>query len=637
MIAFLLTLVFFTAPAGLVFYTSPAGSGTACSFTSPCSLETGLTKPGAGDTLYLRGGTYSGKYTSKIAGTTSSPAIVRPYPGERAIIDGYKTTTLTSSVNASTQTIPVASTSGLVSGETIAIDTEMMQIDTVQSPTSLLVNRGWGGSIGGAAAHTSGASVIHAGNQLTVTGSNTIYRDLEIMSSYPQRDLEPGAITGQGCCGFYAMVRGAGISQTAGTGNSYLINFIHDNLDAIFIGGSTSNTTVAGNIISNNGGHHFDPGEGREAGSGHGIYAENASGYSRIYQNIVINNFNFNGQFYGVTGSYVGGDHQDNVFANAGSPLGGLINPAYRNFNVIYGPDSVESPTANIVRNHYWAPHDAIGGTPAYLGYGAGIDQATITDNYFVGGPQTVTIGDISTITFIRNNIFGDSPVLTFINKPATLTGTWNTNTYHKAAGRSVYYIPPDPRDFTTWKSLTGFDAGSTETSVAIPNRVILIPSTYETGRAHVVVYSDSTSININLSGTGLVNGQGYEIRSAFNYFETVLAGIYSSANPIVNVSLTSTVATPIGMSFTPATTPQFAVLVILPTSGSPTPTPTPAPTPAPTPVPTPTPSPSPTPTCETTTWPSSISGQNARMEEQRAKGCWPYFRTPGRMEHRRP
>lgn len=42
-----------------------------------------------GDTVWLRGGTYPGVFTSKLTGTSAAPILVRQYPGERATIDGH--------------------------------------------------------------------------------------------------------------------------------------------------------------------------------------------------------------------------------------------------------------------------------------------------------------------------------------------------------------------------------------------------------------------------------------------------------------------------------------------------------------------------------------------------------------------
>src|SRR5215472_10399462 len=67
---------------------SPSGNG---SINSPWDLQTALNQPSSvhpGDTIWLRGGTYVGHYTSYLNGTSSSPITVRQYAGERATLDG---------------------------------------------------------------------------------------------------------------------------------------------------------------------------------------------------------------------------------------------------------------------------------------------------------------------------------------------------------------------------------------------------------------------------------------------------------------------------------------------------------------------------------------------------------------------
>ena len=79
-----------TARAG--FYVSPSGtSGGDGSAVNPWNLQTALSGAGGriqpGDTVWLRGGTYTGSFTSTLRGTAAEPIVVRQYPGERATID----------------------------------------------------------------------------------------------------------------------------------------------------------------------------------------------------------------------------------------------------------------------------------------------------------------------------------------------------------------------------------------------------------------------------------------------------------------------------------------------------------------------------------------------------------------------
>jgi hypothetical protein len=85
-----------TPPAGNQWYAattgSPSGDG---SINNPWDLQTALYQPTSvhpGDTIWVRGGTYgngTGIFYAQLVGTAQAPIIVRQYPGERAIIDGW--------------------------------------------------------------------------------------------------------------------------------------------------------------------------------------------------------------------------------------------------------------------------------------------------------------------------------------------------------------------------------------------------------------------------------------------------------------------------------------------------------------------------------------------------------------------
>src|SRR5262249_33513384 len=68
----------------------PTGQGT---LQAPWDLTTALaggptkTEVKPGDTIWLRGGTYTGRFNSTLTGTAGAPITVRQYPGERAILD----------------------------------------------------------------------------------------------------------------------------------------------------------------------------------------------------------------------------------------------------------------------------------------------------------------------------------------------------------------------------------------------------------------------------------------------------------------------------------------------------------------------------------------------------------------------
>ncbi len=74
---------FHVSPSG-----SPAGNGSA---RRPWDLATAFAAPAAvrpGDTIWLHGGVYRGKFTSLLRGTPAARVVVRSFPGERATLDG---------------------------------------------------------------------------------------------------------------------------------------------------------------------------------------------------------------------------------------------------------------------------------------------------------------------------------------------------------------------------------------------------------------------------------------------------------------------------------------------------------------------------------------------------------------------
>ena len=90
----LLTLFLSSSLSAATYFSSPAGTGNGSSYSSPCSLSTGISKlKNAGDTLYLLGGQYdlgNTKISSK-NGSSTAYIVISGYPGETAILD-FRTT-----------------------------------------------------------------------------------------------------------------------------------------------------------------------------------------------------------------------------------------------------------------------------------------------------------------------------------------------------------------------------------------------------------------------------------------------------------------------------------------------------------------------------------------------------------------
>ncbi len=72
------------------YYVSPTGSASGNgSLENPWDLQTALNHPAVvhpGDTIWLRGGTYTGNFISNLTGTETAPITVKQYPGEKAVL-----------------------------------------------------------------------------------------------------------------------------------------------------------------------------------------------------------------------------------------------------------------------------------------------------------------------------------------------------------------------------------------------------------------------------------------------------------------------------------------------------------------------------------------------------------------------
>jgi hypothetical protein len=533
------------------YYASPSGSSSANgSIGNPWDLYSALQKSSlitSGKTLCLRGGTYIGKYQSILNGGT-----VRSAPGEWAVIDGNAYSTLVSAIDADDTTLTVQDGRHLyVNFDEITIDSEVMKFGAKVGNTISGFSRATSGTIGGAAPHAAGSKVRAIGHQLLVLGSNATYRDFEITNSSTDRNelthLEQG--------------RGNGVVIT-GSGNSVINLYIHNNSQGIFTGATTSNTLIYGNIILHNGVLRND---GR--GKGHGLYLQSGGGYSRIHDNFVLNNFNLNMQGYGTTGSYIGGHLRGTVFANAGSPT------IARNRNLIYGPENLSSPTALVEESHFYHP-PGTGATNVTFGYGAGVDSATIRNNYFSGGATAFDAStDVDLLSF-TGNLFDSDGVDDRYVILRNAGYAVNSNTYYNTNSQTRFH-PGGPGSYLTfpnWKQASGYDAQSTAIAGRLPDQAIVRPSQHTPGRANIIIYvrSGATSISIDLGTVGLSAGQSFSIRNAFDYTgPAVMTGVYNPSSPSIVVQLSgaaSRVAAPLGVATTPATTcPRFCNLIVVP------------------------------------------------------------------------
>lgn len=245
---------------------STSGDG---SISNPWRLQQALSNTTivkAGDTIFLRGGTYKGRYRSSLTGVAGNQITVQSYPGEQAKIDGYLLLPLLNQVQATDTLFQVSDVSGITLGSVLRVGNEDVYVKSM-SGNSLTVVRGWAGTT--PASYAAGATIGLSSNIFDVAGGYTTYRNFEITSSDPVRTT---SISGSAPSD---IIRGAGIIVNAS--GIKLINLsVHDAADGMFLGENAIDLEVYGCIVYNNGW------EGPDRGHGHGLYIQNRTGLKTV-------------------------------------------------------------------------------------------------------------------------------------------------------------------------------------------------------------------------------------------------------------------------------------------------------------------------------------------------------------------
>ncbi len=570
--------------SGNVFYVAPNGSSAGNgSITNPWSISAlSINKAliPAGSTVYLRGGKYVGNFNIGLDGTASAPIKIRSYPGEWAVLDGYDpSVTLTSPVgtngsNSVTVTATVSDASKLKTGGSQSLDNEEIYITNIQGNTITFL-RGWSASA--IVAHPVGAIVQpHGGTVIVATGSHTWFMDFEVMSSDPKRQTN---ISGSGPADIH---RSSGIDIN-GDGIRLINLVIHDVVNGIFTYDTAKDIEVNGVITYSNG--WWAP----DRGHGHGMYLRNGSGTLHKYNDIIsFDNYATGQKVFGYNA------HGEDVYFD------GFVGFNNEEGNFLIGVSTY--PMKNIaVRNSYiYSPKNASGkrgGSGMRFGYGntQNIDLV-IENNYLAGRIDSLDIGPFQSAKVTGNTIWSSgnnigSSMFKISPGSGRTTADYNidNNTYYDNDNGTVTYnfgYPAGPNTLgggnynynLDWKRLTPFDVNSTyirNTAGGVPNtdKHFIEPNAYELGRANIVVYnwSQANSVLVNVSSSGLVVGDAYEIRDAQNYLGTpVVTGVYSGGT--INIPMTSTAVYPTvgNLFFAPVhTNKEFGVFVIKKVGGS--------------------------------------------------------------------
>jgi cysteine-rich repeat protein len=566
------------------FYASTSGSAAGDgSLGNPWDLATALHHPVAvqpGDTIWVRGGTYGGAHTSRLAGTEANPITVRAYRRERVVLD-------------------YADNTNCNPGETDECSPNNKRCNALTVP---------------ACSH------------------DVIFRDLEFTNSDAGARVSlpaGGCANAPECCyvdGVSPPLKPecgespAGISRAlwqplyiAGDRVKIVNVTVHDGGTGVTADQMAVDTEVYGILAFNNG--WVDPTGGRGAG----LQIENASPSWRRSQKQVRNSVlwnNFGDGYRSLTSwgrfstelfleevvAFNNGGTAAAFYANDPVLYDDLQNVRYG--NVILQADEtmrfiqlsrcrLYHPAASVVqRQHFGGIKDAgydfhkdliiedsylaSSGTPLSLIRW----QRSRTNGTTVVGGATLAVGDSERLVEMEKE---ECASLWASNAPWNALVQENNAYFFTGAGSTPFGVRNSfsswtDKNFADWRTaIHDRDANSTY-SAGLPstNAVFVQPNTYEAGRAHVAIYNwqDLPAVGVDLSTIGLPAGQQFKIYNlqAFDDaavsdpFGTVVAsGNYNPSQPMVSVPMTDgTVTAPLGLPYAVASTlPQFGAFLV--------------------------------------------------------------------------
>lgn len=402
-----------------------------------------------------------------------------------------------------------------------------------------------------------------SGATLQINGAWTIYKDFEVRNSNANRNSN-------GANSFRPM----GL-QIQGAHTKCINLVIHDVGHGIGFWKEAIDSEIYGCIIYNCG--TFNQ-VGQYSTHGHGIYSQNNSGIKTIKNNIVFNQFGFGLHIYPNPGNISGYLIEGNTLYNNGI----LTHDSIRYSNVLinhYSPYTLEN--IRILNNYTYDSkksytYKALIEADLYLGSASvNAKKLEIQNNYLMGqGRAGMAILNWDSINYQGNTCFylkNGSLGLALPSGATNKAYTWNNNQYFIGDQPLQFsYQYGSSINFSSWKTLTGFDSNSNVySSEPQENKIIVQPNEYQQGRANIIIYNweNLGSVSLDLSNCGLQEGQTYKILDASNFYTTPLSsGIYNSNNSKVSISLNGLMTeAPIGMNNVSHTAPYFVTLVLMP------------------------------------------------------------------------
>jgi hypothetical protein len=479
----------------------------------PLDLATALGDPGRiapGSTVFLRGGTYSGTFTSKLHGEPGKPITVRPFKNEHVVIDAWNPAATTNKRQA-----------GLVITGAWVIFTDLEV--TSSDPRRVAPNRGStvrtipGWRDDGVEFRASNSKlinlVIHDTGQGIGFWDQAI--DSEVYGCILYNNGWDGPDRGHGHGLYIQNEAGTKLVQDVISFNNFATGMKAYGQESAAVG-----VHFDGVISFNNGAGYFKDRSIRNEG-------------------ILIGTTKFPPRDIKVLNSF--------LYTPAGT-IGGGMRLGYL----------AENENVEVRGNHF-----ASGGQNLWL---VNWRAATVRDNFFyttdAQGSNVVTT-NVKFPDKVSAEVYDYDNNDYFDNSPAAKKGTPRSFSIEGvASSQGAVRLT-----FDEWRQARGWDANSRFTAGRPTGvEVFVRPNKYEAGRAHIVVFNWDLAPSVDVDVSDILPvGADFEIRSAEDYYgDAVVSGV-SSGRPIRVPLDTLSVALPFGYDFKPPSTrPEFAVFVLV-------------------------------------------------------------------------
>lgn len=596
-------------PVAGAFYVSTTGFGLKDgSINNPWDFQTACNQTAKilpGSTVYLRGGTYLGKFICRLAGTASAHIDVRPYPGETFKLEGYVHSTLANPLAIaapwSDSQCKFTSKLGLPSGAAVWIESEVVMLTAPQADgLTWTCTRGWAGQP--VSAHSVGAEAYSPDNVLTAAGSYTWFWEPEILDSNPKR------LFAKDFGGTTFAIRSGGFNSVQGVGNKLIIPVIHDTSTGVFANEGAIGLDVIGAIIFNTGFVDFSRGHGQ-------LYylANDPAVQKAIRASIGFNGFSNCAKFYtssGMAHNFLSEDFiafgcgvSATAPGNQGQGPGKDLPLGNRDAALFVGANGPNKATNDITirRNYFYEPPGSTGDPTLWAGYfeGVGSTGLSVTDSRVMGGSvafstafKTLTVTGTKFHAQAAGSAVNNGALLVAARLDPGFMATWNNNTYFdqtpneagwgqlpflfsiggvaklscRGAAQLQWNEPCTTAGRGSWPSLTGFDSNSSYNRGAPTGvEVFVIPIPLVPGRAHVAIYNwaKNALVSVDLSSV-LQIGDKFEVKAVEDLFgPAVISGTYAGS-PVAIPMTGTTVTAPIGLGWTPPSTrPEFGVFLV--------------------------------------------------------------------------